>query len=270
LSSEQLNVIGPAATVDNEATLVKAAGFESAKQLRQRCEKEKARARSEDEARARYERVHKNRYFRSWVTDGEWHCEGSATPDVGARIDAAIAAQAERVFKQARAEGRREQSAAYRLDAFVELLEGSGANVDTEVVLRVDESRLRGGDGMCQTADGAEVPGDVAIGAILAGAFVKVLATNGIDVSSVCHPGRYRPVQLDTAVHERDNWRCVRPGCDSAFRLQIHHYNIDYGEQGPTAYWNLATLCKHDHDLVTYRGHRLAGGPGAWKWIPPP
>jgi 5-methylcytosine-specific restriction endonuclease McrA len=78
------------------------------------------------------------------------------------------------------------------------------------------------------------------------------------------------PAELKTAVQERDNHRCVRPGCGATQRLQVHHYKIDYGKQGPTAYWNLATLCRHDHDLVTYSGHRLTGGPGNWSWIPPP
>jgi hypothetical protein len=31
---------------------------------------------------------------------------------------------------------------------------------------------------------------------------------------------------------------------------------------------NLVTA--FDHDLITYGGHRLDGGPGDWKWIEPP
>ncbi len=48
-----------------------------------------------------------------------------------------------------------------------------------------------------------------------------------------------------------------------------HHYKIDFGDNGPTAYWTLATLCRHDHDLITNHGHLLAGGPGTWRWIAP-
>ena len=270
LSANQLNNIGPAATPENENRLLGAAKSDSAAQLRERCAKEKARVRSEEEERARYERVQRNRHFRSWTTDGVWRCEGEATPDVGARIDAAVAAEAERVFKAAYAEGRREQTGAYRLDALVNLIDGGGAAIDTEVVIRVDESRLRGEEGICETVEGSPLPVDVVIGAILAGAFVKLLATNGVDVSSVSHDGRHVPEVLRTAVQERDGWRCVRPGCGGRHRLQTHHYRIDYGKRGPTAYWNLATLCKFDHDLVTHRGHRLEGGPGAWQWIEPP
>ena len=75
---------------------------------------------------------------------------------------------------------------------------------------------------------------------------------------------------LDAAVFERDDYRCVRPGCGATQHLEVHHWRVDYSKRGPTAYWNLATLCSHDHDLVTHGGHRLEGGPGNWSWIPPP
>ena len=75
---------------------------------------------------------------------------------------------------------------------------------------------------------------------------------------------------LDTAIFERDDYHCQRPGCGATQRLQVHHYRIDYCEKGPTAYWNLVTLCRFDHDLITYGGHRIAGRPGEWQWIPPP
>jgi hypothetical protein len=51
----------------------------------------------------------------------------------------------------------------------------------------------------------------------------------------------------------------------------VHHWVIDYAKPGgATAYWNLATVCRHDHQLVTHGGHKLEGGPGRWSWIPPP
>ena len=114
------------------------------------------------------------------------------------------------------------------------------------------------------------MPVDVAIGAILAGAFVKVLSTDGVDVFSVAHPGRRRPAVLETAIFERDGYRCQRPGCGATQRLEVHHYRIDYAKGGATAYWNVVTLCGFDHDLITHGGHRIEGGPGKWTWIPPP
>lgn len=270
LSATQLNNIGPAATLENEARLLAAAETDSAKQLRERCAREKARRRTEEEERARYERIHRNRQWRSWTHPDGWHCQGDATPDVGARIDAAIAAEAEKIFKVAHDEGRRESSGAYRMDALAELIEGVGAAIDTTVVLRADVERLAGGEGVCETVGGAQLPVDAVVGAILAGAFVKILATDGVDVHTVAHPGRYKPELLKTAVNERDEWRCVRPGCGSAHRLEVHHYRVEVRDLGETAYWNVATLCRFCHRLVTNSGHRLEGGPGNWKWIEPP
>ena len=271
LSGAQLGELANAATPENEATLLDSVQRDGFKGFKDRCAKARAARRSDEEEAARYARIRRDRFHRSWTDGtGAYRYEGMTTTDVGARLDAAIAAELEAVFKEARAEGRHEPHAAYRADALERLVTGGGAGVETTVVIRVDESRLRGGDGVCETAQGAPMPVDVAIGAILADAFVKVLATDGTDVTTVSHPGRHIPEVLRTAVNERDGWRCVRPGCDSTHRLQIHHYRIDYGKHGPAAYWNLAALCKHDHDLVTYGGHRLDGGPGCWSWIPPP
>jgi hypothetical protein len=107
------------------------------------------------------------------------------------------------------------------------------------------------------------------IGAILAGAFVKVILSDGVDISRVAHVGRHLPAELRSAVVERDGGRCVKPGCDSAHRLEVHHYRRDFAQGGATAYWNLATLCHFHHDLITTGGHRLDGKPGAWRWCEP-
>jgi hypothetical protein len=219
--------------------------------------------------------VHKARHHRSWTdSDGAYCYAGSTTAAIGARMEAAIAAEADRVFKAAYAEGRRESAAAYRVDALARLVAGGGAaggtTIGTTVVIRVDQTRLAGGDGLCEAVGVGPIPVDDAIGAILGRAFIKVVLHDGVDISAVSHPGRRRPAVLESAIFERDEYRCVRAGCGSRQNLQVHHYRRDYAKQGPTAYWNLATLCRFDHDLVTYGGHRLEGGPGDWKWVEPP
>ena len=112
-----------------------------------------------------------------------------------------------------------------------------------------------------------EVPVDDAIGAILTGAFIKIVLHDGVDITEVSHLGRHIPVESRTAVKERDSYRCVH--CGSTHRLETHHYKIDVAKRGPTADWNLATLCKYCHHLVTDCGFVLAGGPGRWDWIEP-
>jgi len=271
LSGPQLNELAGAATPDNETKLLEATKRQSFKQLRRTCANEKASQRSTDADEARHARIHRERYYRSHTdAEGAYCFEGKATAAVGARIEAAISAEADIIFKAARAEGRTEPLGAYRLDALEQLVCGGGAKVDTTVVIRVDESRLRGEEGVCETPGTGPVPVSEAIGAILAGAFVKVVAHDGVNISAVSHPGRHIPEVVRTAIHERDGYTCVRPGCGATTKLQIHHWVTDYGKQGPTAYWNLASVCPHDHDLLTHRGHRLEGGPGNWTWIPPP
>ena len=271
LSAPKLNQLGPVATPENEARLLDAARIESVRQLKDRCAREKAAQRSVEDEERRAARHHRERRHRSWTNaDGAYCYEGETTAAIGARIDAAMAAETERVFKQARAEGRRESPDNYRADAFANLICGGGATVDTEVVLRVDASKLAGGDGIAEAVGTGAVPVSSVIGAILAGAFVKVLATDGVDVTSVLHHGRGIPELARTAIFERDNYLCVRPGCGSSHRLQLHHFTEDYRDSLVSGYPILATVCKADHDLITHKGHRLTGGPGCWEWIPPP
>src|SRR5207302_4286479 len=180
------------------------------------------------------------------------HCyEGRTTAAVGARLDAAINAEADRVFKEAYAQGRRESSAAYRADALANLICGGGAKVDTTVVIRVDEARLRGEDGVCEAVATGAVPVSEAIGAILADAFVKIVLHDGVDITKVSHHRRHIPEVLRTAILERDGYTCVRPGCGATTRLEIHHWRVAHAKGGPMAYWNAASGWSHDPDLPT-------------------
>jgi hypothetical protein len=270
LSAPQVQQVAAAATPENEQRLLDAAARENVDRLRKTCAREMARTRSVAEEQARHDRIHRARFHRSWTdAEGAYCYEGRTTAAIGARIEAAIAAGADQVFKHAWAEGRRESAAAYRADALAMLLDEGGAKVDTTVVIRADAGRLAGDDGACEMATGP-VPVHEAVGAILAGAFVKVVLRDGVDVTRVAHAGRHIPAEVKTAVYERDDFTCVRPGCGARQRLEVHHYLVDFAKGGATAYWNLATVCSQDHDLITHGGHRLDGGPGQWAWIPPP
>jgi hypothetical protein len=270
LSQQQLNELASAATPDNEQQLLEASKKQSFKQLRRTCANEKAKARSIERDEARHQRPRRappqvldRRRGRVLLLGPGDHCDrGAHRGGLGCRNG--------QHFKAARAEGRNEPLAAYRLDALANLVCGGGAKVDTTVVIRVDERRLRGEDGLCEAVGTGAVPISEAIGAILAGAFVKIVLHDGVDISKVSHHGRHIPEVLRTAIHERDGYTCVRPGCGATTKLQIHHWVVDYGKKGATAYWNLASACPHDHYLLTHGGHRLDGGPGNWTWIPPP
>ena len=103
----------------------------------------------------------------------------------------------------------------------------------------------------------------------LSDAFVKLFVTDGVDVQSVCHVGRTVPAHVQSALEERDP-TCVVSGCEMANGLENHHWGVPYAECGTSTLGGLARICSWHHDLVTYDGHELTGGPGKWELQPPP
>jgi hypothetical protein len=97
----------------------------------------------------RAKRIHANRSCRTWTdADGAWNLSARGTAADGGRIMAALGAEADTVFKAARARGDREPLDAYRFDALrnlttrdVEAPSSSGpkahvhVNVDAEALL---------------------------------------------------------------------------------------------------------------------------------------
>ncbi|HUC36891.1 MAG TPA: DUF222 domain-containing protein [Acidimicrobiales bacterium] len=138
------------------------------------------------------------------------------------------------------------------------------------VVVRVDASSLRRGyvkgEETCEIAGLGPVPVATAR-RILGDCFLKIVIKDALDVASVCHIGRTIPAQVKTALEERDP-TCVV--CDCAYGLEAHHWQADYAQCRTTSLEGLARLCKHHHDLVTYDGYKLCGGPGKWQLVAPP
>ena len=109
---------------------------------------------------------------------------------------------------------------------------------------------------------------EIATAAALAGdSIIASLITNGTDVTAVDHRRREIPARLRSAVIERDRC-CVVPGCDVRHGLEIDHM-VPVHETCKTRLDNLARLCRWHHYLKTYRGYRLTGPPGRWRWEPP-
>ncbi|HXA30946.1 MAG TPA: HNH endonuclease signature motif containing protein, partial [Acidimicrobiales bacterium] len=103
---------------------------------------------------------------------------------------------------------------------------------------------------------------------VLGDAIMHLVITKGADIASITNLGRTIKAPLRRAVIERDQ-TCVVPGCDVRNGLEIDHRIIPVVENGETALWNLARLCRHHHHLRHHRGFRLEGGPGDWQWLPP-
>ena len=230
----------------------------------------KVKAGAEDD-RARAERQRRQRSVRVWTDDDGMGCGGwRLAPDEHARVVARLKAETDRVFNNARKLDIRDTHENYAADAFVNLICGAQEggtetgtprrDPDIDFSVHISwESLLRG-----ETREGesCEIPGIGPISVararqyLLGGAFLKILISKGVDIRTVCHYGRHIPAELRTAIEWRDQ-ECTTAGCHRRDRLEIHHIE-DHAKQGPTALYNLCTLCKHDHDLVTHHGYSLS------------
>ncbi len=93
------------------------------------------------------------------------------------------------------------------------------------------------------------------------------ILTDGDRLIDVRWAGRTLPDRLRTALVERDR-RCQVPGCDRTRNLEIHHLD-PFARGGRGSLANLARICTHHHDLITYRRARLTGTWPQWTWHPP-
>ncbi len=107
--------------------------------------------------------------------------------------------------------------------------------------------------------------------------FARFLATDcllrvvltGTDVTVISSDRRYVPAALRAALDARDT-ECVVPGCHATHHLERDHWGTDFAKGGPTALANLCRLCRYHHFLKTHCGWTLTGGPGHWRFEPPP
>jgi hypothetical protein len=279
--------------------LVRAARTATLRQLKDRCLKAKADARSHEDRAARDRRIHAERHCRTWTDrDGAFRLDARLTPGAGASLLASLTAQAEEGFTEARRTGDHQSPDALRADALVALVTGVGlAGVPdggdhprrppAQVILRVDLALLRGDRprggspgppvgpsgtqstdaGVCEIPGVGPVPLETAR-ALLGDALCTLVVTDGVDVTTVCTLGRSVPHALKVALMERDRC-CVVPGCDATEHLEIDHWRIPFAEGGPASLDNLARLCRHHHQLRTHRGFTLTKDGTTWHWAPP-
>ena len=134
LSGPQLKEIAATAGADPgaEGDLLEAArrhGLKGLKDLKEQCLRVRARSVTETEARARYEQIRKNRSLELWTDhEGVGRVDARLAPDDFARVAAAVGAEADAVFREARRAGHREPTAAYAADALVALVTGTAAS----------------------------------------------------------------------------------------------------------------------------------------------
>ncbi|CAN5704866.1 hypothetical protein BH20ACT2_BH20ACT2_26250 [soil metagenome] len=149
LSGEQADAVADAASAAPEAEqrLLGTAKRRPLRDLREECARAKARAADEQ---ARHERLHRQRALHTFKgTDGSWNLRLRNTPEVGAEIEAALAPITDRIFNDARLQGRHEPREAYAADALTEL-----ARTDTNTDAAAD------GEGEGDGADRDDVADD--------------------------------------------------------------------------------------------------------------
>lgn len=285
LSVAQVREIASAATADPSAEdeLIDAAQYLTLKGLQHRARVVKAAAPAHDDAR-RAASVHKSRSLRHWLDpEGVFHLHARVTPDAGAEVLAAVRARAAFVVDEAvQANVPAESREAYEADALVALVTGDvrmatfqgnvgGRTRSAVVYLHVSLEALRRGE--LGEGELCEIPGVGPVPLVVAEhlfgeSLLKLVVANGADVTTACTLGRAVPAAVEVALEARDRV-CVVPSCDVSLSLEIDHWQIPFGRGGPTVLWNLARVCKFHHNLKTYHGWQLRGGPGKWEWVAP-
>ena len=142
---KQTEAIAGAAAVDPTAAgrLLESAKGKGLRELQDECRATRTNADPDPEAtRAR---IHAKRSYRTWTdADGTGHLHLSGPSDVIARLDNAVRHRCDRIFRDARRDGRREPTDAYAFDAAAELLTSGGdgtpvpAGADAKIIVRVD------------------------------------------------------------------------------------------------------------------------------------
>jgi hypothetical protein len=257
----------------------------------------RTKAAADPDPEATHARVHKERHLRFHPSmDGSVRLSGSTTPEQSAVIQSAVEERLERLFEEARREGRRESRDAYAMDALTgicsDAIEGTSSEAaatseDGELfvvrpnretrrsekyltLLRVDLEALRRGavegEELCEITGLGPIPVSVAR-ELLDDSILKLVITKGSDVAHVTHLGR----GPNAAQKIARTWMaplCEITGCGRR-RIQHDHDN-PYAHVHCTELGNLNSLCPHHHDLKTRFGWRvLRNDDGTVVMVPP-
>ena len=273
LSAPQVSAVAGAAVVApaESARLVEQAGRLSLRELVAECGRTRA---AHVDAEAQRRRAHAGRHARTWQDpDGMGHLRAQGPSDVIERMWAAIGAEQDRVFAEARAAERHEASEAYAFDALERLVRGgaSGGGVGTQVVARIDLGPLLGAepaeDDLCDMG-GVPVAPSVITDLLSSGsAFLAAVITGAEQISGVAHLGRRPTAKQETALRFLYP-TCAVEGCSQSARLQRDHRE-DWARTRFTVLDLLDLLCPFHHGLKTTKGWGLVKGRGKRAFVPP-
>ena len=272
LSPEQVAAVADATAVapDAEERLLGAARQLPLRELEAECGRTKVAHRDADE-QAR--RIRQQRRVRSWTdAEGMGHIKIQGPVEDTAAIMARVNAERDKVFAEARAQGRQEPGEAYAFDAVVRICRGGGlARLDDKVIWRFDlDAFLRGYPAEGETTDvaGEAVPVSAVEDLLRTGSpFLAAVITKAERIIGVAHLGRAPTAKQQTALE----WMyptCAVAGCSQSVRLQRDH-RVDWAKTKVTVLDLLDLLCAFHHGLKTTKGWGLVEGRGQRDFVPP-
>jgi hypothetical protein len=249
----------------SEAGLLEVARTSSLGELRDRSRERRLSAIAPEDLHRRQRAAHRFRHWRNGL--GMVCISGELVPEAGIALVNRVDAEAGRVRRAARAEGRDEPYGAHAADALAALVAGGGRSgaSRTDLVVVADLGAYRRGhvhDGeACHLVGGGPIPVSLAH-ELGADAFVKAVLHDGVAIHTVAHFGRHLPAELRTALEVGappgfDGVSCVEEGCDRRYGLEWDHVD-PVANGGATSYANLKARCWDHHRDKTERD-RLAG-----------
>jgi hypothetical protein len=286
---------------DQVGSLVRASDGLDFSEFQKRCRGALAASETAEESIERYERMRRKRYCRTWTDEeGFGRLDARMTPDALAVVRSGLEPFQRAAFEKARRQRCFESNQSYAADALVAMaaaaVRGSDGHGDRQfdgrrvpgapgavkmrkpqraskplVRIRVDASAL--GRGRAEPGETCEVMGAgplpvPIVASQIEDALLELVVTHGTEVVSVCTDSRHISKVLRIALEERDR-ECVVPGCSASEPLEVDHWETGFAKGGKTEMANLCRICPHHHDLKTYKGWCLEGGPGQWRMIRP-
>ena len=252
-----------AACPGSEAALLGVARSGTLRDLRERATRTRLGAIDPEDL---HRHQHEARHYRHWRTGlGNVGFRGELPPEVGLPFVNRLDAETDRLIRQAKREGRREQREAHAADAFVKLAAGSGKGKirTADLVVVCDLRALRRGHAHSgepvHLVGGGPVPVSL-VRELADDAFLKAVLHDGVELHTVKHFGRHIPAEIRTALElgrppDFDGVRCGAANCDRRHHLEWDHEdpNVNWG---PTCYRNLQPLCWPHHQEKTARDRR--------------
>jgi 5-methylcytosine-specific restriction endonuclease McrA len=238
------------------------------KGLKEECARVIAASVEDDAAWDRH--LHETRSAHLFTDRGHLRLDLRLAPDRAIGFHAAVEAETDLLFREARGAGRKEPRAAYMADAIANLVDG-GPRKPIDARIDVSDAALERG----HVAEGekCEIPGlgpipVVAAKRLLRDARVTLLVRDDTDkITHVSSVTRTVPAKLRRWL-EATYPVCGRQGCENTIGLRIDHIH-EYSKGGVLDEHNAWRICGPCDDLKQHHRWRVIGTPAHYDLVPP-